>query len=206
MVRARSEAAASGLIRRIEIDLSQHPIVRWRWRVDNLVERSDPTRKSGDDYAARLYIAFRYEPGHVGLLRRAVYLAARAVFGDLPFAAITYIWATDTPVGSIVDNAYAGSSVRMIAVESGPKRVGNWIEEQRNVYEDYRRAFRAEPPHVEGVAIMTDTDDTGERVSAAYGDIVFLTPEAAARNVADDAPFCAAGHGPEAGPHGEDAA
>jgi hypothetical protein len=179
VVRARSEAAASGLIRKIDIDLAEYPIVRWRWRIENLIEASDPAQKSGDDYAARLYIAFHYEPERAGLLRRATYLAARAVFGDLPFGAITYIWATGTPANSIVDNAYAGSFVKMIAVESGPERVGEWIEEQRNVYEDYRRAYAADPPRVEGVAIMTDTDNTGERAGAEYGDIVFLTAEAA---------------------------
>lgn len=195
VVRARSEAAASGLIRRIEIDLAEHPIVRWRWRIENLIESSDPTRRSGDDYPARLYIAFCYEPDQVGLLRRATYLAARAVFGDLPFGAITYIWTNDTRVGSIVDNAYAGSFVKMIPVESGPERIGRWVEERRNVYEDYRRAFGAEPPRVEGVAIMTDTDDTGGRASAAYGDIVFLAPEAANRNAAHETVLPATGSG-----------
>ena len=45
--------------------------------------------------------------------------------------------------------------------------------EERNVYDDYKRAFGEEPPIVNGVAIMTDTDDTGETATAYYGDIVF---------------------------------
>lgn len=177
VVRAQSEAAASGLIRKVDLDLAQFPIVRWRWRIENLIEASNPARKSGDDYAARLYVAFAYQPDRVGLLRRATYQTAQALFGALPFSAITYLWATDTPVGTVVNNAYAGSFVKMIVVESGPGRVGQWVEEERNVLDDYRRAFGVDPPRVEGVAIMTDTDDTEERVVAEYGDIVFYAIE-----------------------------
>ena len=62
----------------------------------------------------------------------------------------------------------------MIVVESGPSRIGQWREETRNLYEDFRRAFGEEPPLVNGVAIMTDSDNTGESAVAYYGDISFL--------------------------------
>ena len=60
----------------------------------------------------------------------------------------------------------------MIVVESGPAKLNTWITEERNVYEDYKRAFGEEPPMISGVAIMTDTDNTGESAEAYYGDIV----------------------------------
>ena len=63
---------------------------------------------------------------------------------------------------------------KMIVVESGPQRIGTWVEEERNVYEDYRLAFGEEPPAISGVAIMSDTDNTKERAVAYYGDIVFV--------------------------------
>jgi hypothetical protein len=100
------------------------------------------------------------------------------LFGDLPIGAINYIWATATPVGAVMDNAFAGDFVKMIAVQSGPGAVGRWVEEERNVYDDYTRAFGTEPPQVEGVAIMTDTDNTGESATAWYGDIQFLRARA----------------------------
>ena len=61
----------------------------------------------------------------------------------------------------------------MIVVESGPAKLNTWITEERNVYEDYKRAFGEEPPMISGVAIMTDTDNTGESAEAYYGDILF---------------------------------
>lgn len=47
------------------------------------------------------------------------------------------------------------------------------MTEERNLYDDYRKVFGEAPPLVNGVAIMNDTDNTGETVTAYYGDIVF---------------------------------
>jgi hypothetical protein len=60
----------------------------------------------------------------------------------------------------------------MIAVESGEEKVGRWIVERRNVYEDFKMLFGDEPPEVGGIAIMTDTDQTGESVTAYYDDVI----------------------------------
>jgi hypothetical protein len=59
----------------------------------------------------------------------------------------------------------------MIAVQSGPSLVGQWLEEKRNLLEDYRKCFGEEPPTAGAVAIMTDTDNTGEQAVAWYGPI-----------------------------------
>jgi hypothetical protein len=61
----------------------------------------------------------------------------------------------------------------MIIVESGAADLNRWVTEERNVYEDYKAAFGEEPPSISGVAIMTDTDNTGESATAFYGDILF---------------------------------
>jgi hypothetical protein len=175
VVKASSEASASGLTRAVTIDPREYPIVRWRWKVDRLLERSDVRRKSGDDYPARLYITFEYEPARVSFARKLKYMAGRALFGDIPIAAINYIWDRATPAGTIVPNAYTDFA-QMVVVQSGPANVGRWIEEERNVYEDYLRAFGEEPPHIKGIAIMTDTDDTRDRATAFYGDIAFVKP------------------------------
>ena len=116
VVKATSEAAASGLTKEVKIDPSLFPIVQWRWKVENLLTHSDVTRKSGDDYPARLYITFEYDPERVSLGRKLKYKAGRALFGDIPIAAINYIWDTKTPVGTVVDNAYTDFA-KMIVVE-----------------------------------------------------------------------------------------
>jgi Protein of unknown function (DUF3047) len=173
VVKAISAAAASGLTHRVQIDLRKYPFIKWRWKVSNVIEKSDVARKDGDDYAARLYVTFAYEPDKVGFVRKLKYKAGRALFGqDIPIAAINYIWESKSPINTIVDNAYT-DFVKMIVIESGSDKVGRWVDEERNLYEDYKKAFGSEPPMVSGVAIMTDTDNTGESVIAYYGDISF---------------------------------
>jgi hypothetical protein len=83
-----------------------------------------------------------------------------------------YIWENRAPIGTVIPNQYT-SRVKMIVAESGGTRLGEWREEVRNVYEDYKRAFGEEPPVTRSVGIMTDTDNTGERALAYYGDIAF---------------------------------
>ncbi len=173
VVKAVSEASASGLTKAVTIDPHEYPIVRWRWKVENLLQKSDVNRKDGDDYPARLYITFAYEPDKVSFGRKLKYKAGRALFGDIPIGALNYIWDSKASMGTIVDNAFTDFA-KMVVVQSGPQRVGSWVEEERNVYEDYKQAFGEEPPAISGVAIMTDTDNTKERAVAYYGDIVFV--------------------------------
>ncbi len=173
VVRATSEASASGLIKEIKIDPSAFPVVRWRWKIENLLKHSDVSRKSGDDYPARLYITFEYDPDKVGFAKKLKYKAGQALFGEIPIAALNYIWDTKAPIGTVVDNAFTDFA-KMIVVESGPSKVGMWVEESRNIYEDYKTAFGEEPPKINGVAIMSDTDNTKEQAIAYYGNIQFI--------------------------------
>ncbi|MFZ5466266.1 MAG: DUF3047 domain-containing protein [Pseudomonadota bacterium] len=173
VIRADSQAAASGLIREFRLDPHAYPIVRWRWKVAGIIAGSDPHRKSGDDYPARLYITFDYPPERLGFGERLGYEAARLLYGGVPpLRAINYIWATSGTPGEVIPNAYSGHA-RMVVVRSGAAQAGVWLEEERNVLEDYRRAFGEDPPPISGVAIMTDTDDTGGTATAWYGDILF---------------------------------
>ncbi|NWF74571.1 MAG: DUF3047 domain-containing protein [Nitrospirae bacterium] len=173
VVKAVSDASASGLIKAVNIDPKEYPIVRWRWKVENILKHNDVTRKDGDDFPARLYITFAYDPGKVSFGKKLKFKAGQAIFGDIPIGALNYIWDTHAPVGAIVENAYTDFA-QMVVVESGAQKVGLWVSEERNIYEDYKKAFDEEPPLINGIAIMTDTDNTKERATAYYGDIQFV--------------------------------
>jgi Protein of unknown function (DUF3047) len=173
VVKAVSRASASGLTKEVKIDPKEYSIVQWRWKVENVLKHSDVARKDADDYPARLYITFAYDPDKVSFGRKLKFKAGQAIFGDIPIGALNYIWDSKTPVGTIVENAYTDFA-QMIVVESGPEKVGMWVEESRNIYEDYKKAFGEEPSMINGVAIMSDTDNTRESAVAYYGDIQFV--------------------------------
>lgn len=173
VIKATSQAASSGLTREVQINPRDYPVIQWQWKVVNVLKRGDVTKKDGDDYPARIYVTFQYDSAKVGLFGKAKYEAARLIYGRYPpLGAINYIWESRAPVGTAVPNPYT-EQVHMIVVESGSARLNTWVTEERNVYEDYKRAFGEEPPLISGVAIMTDTDNTGESAEAFYGDIVF---------------------------------
>jgi hypothetical protein len=173
VVKAASHSSASGLTKEIRIDPREYPIIRWRWKVDNLLKAADVTTKEGDDYPARLYVTFEYDPDKVGFGKRAKYRAGRLIFGDIPIAAINYVWDAKAEQGLFIDNAYTDFA-KMVVIRSGAQGVGSWKDEERNIYEDYKKAFGGEPPMINGVAIMSDTDNTKESAVAYFGDIVFL--------------------------------
>jgi hypothetical protein len=173
VIRAVAEASASGLTREIKINPQEYPILQWRWKVMNILKKGDVHRKQGDDYPARIYVTFEYDPSQLSFFEKAKYEAIRLLYGEYPpLAAINYIWDSKAPVGTMVPNPYT-DRVMMFVVESGPSKLNQWVNEERNVVEDYKKAFGQEPPMISGIAIMTDTDNTGESATAYYGDILF---------------------------------
>ena len=172
VVRAEADNAASGLVRRLDVEPAQHPRLRWRWKVDNVLAKGDYRRRDGDDYPARIYITFDYPVGDLSFGDRMKYRALKLLgYGDIPTRALNYIWANGEGVTETRSNAYT-DWVKMVPVESGAEHVGTWREESRNIVEDYRTAFGEEPPAITGIAIMTDTDNTKGRAVAYYGDLV----------------------------------
>jgi len=173
VIKAVAEASASGLTREIKINPKEYPIIQWRWKVNNILKKGDVHKKEGDDYPARIYITFEYDPSKLSFFEKAKYETIKLLYGQYPpLAAINYIWESKAPVGTMVPNPFT-DRVLMFVVESGPAKLNQWVNEERNVYQDYKRAFGEEPPMISGVAIMTDTDNTGESATAYYGDIVF---------------------------------
>lgn len=179
VIEADSNGSSSGLTRKITIDPQEYPVISWRWKIANIYQKGDVSRKSGDDYPARIYITFAYDPEKVGFWDKVKFNSIKLLYGEYPpINAINYIWASKAPKGMTIPNPYT-DRVKMIVVESGDDQALEWISEKRNILQDYRDAFGEDPPRISGVAIMTDSDNTGETAKAWYGDIVFskdITP------------------------------
>lgn len=155
VVKATSQASASGLVKKMNFNPQKYRYLHWSWKIDRTISAGDETTKAGDDYAARIYIVF----------------SGRFFWQT---KAINYIWANRLKKGASLANAYT-SSAMMVAVESGPENTGRWRTERRDILSDYKMLFGAEPGEASAIAIMTDTDDTGETAVAWYGDITLTT-------------------------------
>jgi hypothetical protein len=176
-LRAEAVAGGSGLLKLIQAEPDSLPRIRWSWWVAGPVPGGDLSRKEGDDFSARLYVNFRFEPSKAGLMHRLRQRLANGRFGgEAPGKALVYVWGNQAPVGSVAKSAYTDQAA-LVVVRSGEEGAGRWWVEERNILEDYLEAFGEEPPEFHSLAIMTDADDTGSSASACYGDILLLSPK-----------------------------
>jgi hypothetical protein len=175
VLKAVADASASGLYHPVNVDPREHPLLRWRWKTRDLIEGADNTQRHAEDSPVRLLVAFDGDISRLPLGDRMVFDQFKAFAKqDLPYATLMYIWENRQPVGSVIANQHT-SRIRMVVVESGPQAVGEWREMTRNVREDFIRAFGEEPGKIHYVGVMSDTDNTGGRAEAWYGDIEFDT-------------------------------
>lgn len=153
---AYSNNAASGIFYRLSFDPKNEPWVSWKWRVLQFPDKSKGEFASSswiekDDYAARFYI----------------------IFPRLSFTltkSLEYVWDKTLPKGTIIESPYF-KNIKLIVAESGDKNMGQWVYEERNIREDFKKAFGREPGNVGAIAIMTDSDNTLSTAEANYAEI-----------------------------------
>lgn len=153
VLHAQTRGNASGLYHTVTVNARELPVLSWSWKVAQTLAAEDAYRKSGDDFAARVYVVF---PGRFFWQTRA----------------LVYVYSAKLPVGTVIADAFTDNAA-IISVESGNSHAGAWRHESRRYVEDYRHYFHAEPPDPVAVAVMTDGDNTGSQAEAWYGDILF---------------------------------
>ncbi|MCP5151841.1 MAG: DUF3047 domain-containing protein [Ectothiorhodospiraceae bacterium] len=158
VVRATSSGGASGLYRQLEVDLTRTPLMRWSWGVERGIDNRGERSRAGDDFAARVYVV---------AADSMMFWRSRAV---------CYVWTSHVAPGTTWPSPYT-DHVMMVAVRSGTARPGELVAEQRDVRADFERFFGPEVTSIDSVAIMTDTDGTGQRATAYYGDLWFTARE-----------------------------
>lgn len=173
-IEAYAQSSMALLARPLHIDLFQTPVLCWRWRIDSPLKKANMAHKSGDDYAARVYVALTLPKELIGVALRAKLTLARKLFGaQVPDAAINYVWDNRHPIGFEAPNAYTDQA-RMVVLESGAELAGRWVEERRDVLADAHRLFGTNQITTTLLAIASDTDDTGENARAGFADLHFV--------------------------------
>lgn len=161
-LKAASNGSASGLVYKKEFNVYDYPRIRWRWKVDNVYRNWDGSTKQGDDYPIRVYVVFKYDPERAGFLDKITYESAKLIYGEYPpYSSLNYVWASKAYPERILTSPYTDRA-KMVLLEQGEAKVGVWVSEEVNVIEDYERAFGIKPPPTASLAIMNDSDNTGE--------------------------------------------
>jgi hypothetical protein len=163
------------LARPVSVDLAKTPVLCWSWYIDGVADKADMRRKSGDDYAARVYVAFDMPDSAMSGSTRMKLALARKLYGAaVPDAAVIYIWDNRNPVGTARRSAYTDRS-QLVVAESGDGRAGKWVTARADVAADFSRAFGGKPGRPIQLAIAADGDNTKRTGRAAFSNLHFVS-------------------------------
>lgn len=172
-----ADRSASMLRQELRIEPAALGRVRFSWKVPALIEEADLATREHDDAPVRLLLAFEGDRSRFSARDAALSELAHALTGEpMPYATLMYVWCNKRAPGTVLRGTRT-DRIRKIVVESGPRRLNQWLDYERDVRADFERAFGEKPGALVGVAIMTDSDNTGARTQAWYGPLRFLPPE-----------------------------
>lgn len=140
-----------------KINLKETPILEWSWKAVVLPHGGDSRKKELDDQAVQVFVGWPRFP--------------EAVRSQI----IGYVWDSTAPVGTIVKSEKT-STVTYVVLRSGAGELNKWVTERRNVREDFKKIYGAEPENPGGVSISIDSNDTKSSAEGYVGPILFKKP------------------------------
>lgn len=151
-LQAEASSSASGLGTRLDIPVKPATTLSWRWKMSGIPKGSSDDTKKTFDHTVRLWVAFKTRLG--------------------PPRTINYVWGNTAAAGKVFEHPSSGRA-KFITLQSGDAKAGQWLNESRNVYADWKTLFgEDEPPNIVSVGLMTDSDGTKTSVTGWYDDIV----------------------------------
>jgi len=153
---AETDDSAIDAGRPADVNLRIHNKLRWRWRVWSLPVGANEEISNKNDSGAAVRIIFK---------------------GGLRARMLKYVWSSTLPEGTETESAGNGK-IKVIVLRSGTEELGEWVWEEVNAYEDYKRVFGGEPRPVRILGVITDANNTKTLSKADYDDFTFIkTPE-----------------------------
>jgi hypothetical protein len=147
--------------------------VSFSWQVPKLIEGADLAERDFDDSPVRVVLTFEGDKTKFSTKNAMLSELAQVMTGEpLPYATLMYVWCNKRQAGSVVINPRT-DRIRSVVVESGSKKLLQWLDYKRNIRADFEKAFGEAPGNLISVGIMTDSDNTRTQTSAAYGKVFF---------------------------------
>ena len=160
-LKARSGGAGSLLEKKVEsIDISKFPIMEWSWMVSQLPDVEWEEKSSQDDFAIRIELIFDYKGSKYNpfnIFRKG--FITTFFRGDMPEAILSYVWANGVPVNRSYINP-TNKRMIIIPVESGPGMQDIWIEEERNIKNDFDELVGKNRLAIKKIRIRCDTENS----------------------------------------------
>ena len=151
---AIADNAASGLGKEIKIDLNKTPFINITWKIEKDIPGIDETAKKGHDFAARVFVIKK--TGATALSNRAV----------------NYVFSSNQDVGSNSRSPYTKKSIDNVLATT-KTNLNEWVTVKANVKEDFKKFHNLDVNELDGIAIMSDTDNSKQKSITYYQNIYF---------------------------------
>lgn len=182
-VLSESDSAASMLRQHLRVEPSDLGKLGFSWKVPMMISGADMTQRDGDDSPVRVLLAFEGDRSRFSAKNAMLSELALALTGEpMPYATLMYVWGTHSAPESVVINPRT-DRIRKLVIESGPARLGRWLDYERDIRADYEKAFGEAPGALVGIAIMTDSDNTRQKATAWYGPVSLVNKSLSAAAV-----------------------
>ena len=153
-LKAVSDNAASGLGKEIKIDLNKTPYINITWKIEKDLPGINENTKKGHDFAARVFAVKK--TGATPLSNRA----------------INYVFSSNNEIGFNSPSPYTKKSIDNV-LASTKKNINEWVTVKANVKEDFKKFHDLDVNELDGLAIMSDTDNSKMKAIAYYQNIYF---------------------------------
>ena len=153
-LKAVADNAASGLGKEIKIDLNKTPYINITWKIERDLPGIKENTKKGHDFAARVFAVKK--TGATPLSNRA----------------INYVFSSNNEIGFNSPSPYTKKSIDNV-LASTKKNITEWVTVKANVKEDFKKFHGLDVSELDGLAIMSDTDNSKMKAIAYYQNIYF---------------------------------
>ena len=153
-LKAEADNAASGLGKEVKIDLDKTPYINITWKIEKDLPGIKENTKKGHDFAARVFVIKK--TGATPLSNRA----------------INYVFSSNNEIGFNSPSPYTKKSIDNV-LASTKANFNEWVVVKANVKEDFKRFHNLDVKELDGLAIMSDTDNSKMKVIAYYQNIYF---------------------------------
>ena len=153
-LKAVADNAASGLGKEIKIDLNKTPFINITWKIEKDLQGINENSKKGHDFAARVFVVKK--TGATPLSNRA----------------INYVFSSNSAVGQSWPSPYTKKSIDNVLANT-KDNLNIWVTVKANVKEDFKKFHDLDVNELDGLAIMSDTDNSKMEAIAYYQNIYF---------------------------------
>lgn len=153
-LKAIADKGASGVGKKIIINLNKTPFINITWKIEKDIKDREENTKNGHDFAARVFVIKK--TGATALSNRAM----------------SYVYSTNMNVGDNWRSPFTKKSTDLV-LSTTKENFNEWISVKSNVKEDFKKFHNLELDEIDGIAIMTDADNSNSKAISYYQNIYF---------------------------------